>query len=139
MKLDIRSRSGWSAFSLLEVVLALALFGLAAVGLMGALNQVSRFTVDTVDEAWITERLRSLLTEISKNPRLEPGEIKFDPDRNGIGFLALIERYEPKSAKGETLQNLLQIKVTAVRPLGGGRSEVIGEAQTLRYVPLFQQ
>jgi hypothetical protein len=128
-----------AAFSLLEVVLALGLFGLAAVGLMGALNEVSRHTLDTVEESWITEHLRSLLTEISKNPQVQPGEISFDADRNGISYTAVIEQHEPVSAKGETLQNLLHIKVTALRNLGKGRTEVVGEAETLRYLPLFQQ
>jgi len=29
--------------------------------------------------------------------------------------------------------------VTALRNLGKGRAEVVGEAETLRYLPLFQQ
>jgi hypothetical protein len=133
-----RHRRG-AAFSLLEVVLALGLFGLAAVGLMGALNEVSRHTLDTVEESWVTERLRSLLTEISKNPQVQPGEISFDADRNGISYKALIEVHEPVSAKGETLRNLVHIRVTALRDLGRGRTEVVSEAETLRYLPLFQQ
>lgn len=134
-----RSGAASPAFSLLEVVLALGLFGLAAVGLMGALNEVSRYTLDTVQESWVSERLRSLLTEISKNPQLQPGELAFDADRSGIAFRATIERHEPRSPKGTTLTNLLHIRVTALRDLGGGRTEVIDEAETLRYLPLFQQ
>lgn len=134
-----QTRPGAAAFSLLEVVLALAVFGISAVALMGALNEVSRHTLDTVEESWVTERLRSLLTEISKNPQVQPGELTFDPDLSGIAYTALIEEYEARSAKGESLRNLLRIKVTAVRPLGGGRSEVVEEAETLRYLPLFQQ
>jgi prepilin-type N-terminal cleavage/methylation domain-containing protein len=121
------------AFSLLEVVLALALFGLAAVGLMGALNEVCRHTVETVEETWITEKLRSLLTESACDPGLEPGEFVTDPDRSGIAFRVAVEPLDLRSAAGAPLQDILRVRAEALR---GG--EILAEAETWRYLPLFQ-
>jgi prepilin-type N-terminal cleavage/methylation domain-containing protein len=128
-----RVRQKRAAFSLLEVVLALALFGLAAVALMSALNEVSRHTLDTVEEGWITERLRSLLTEYARSPLLEPGQVDFDPGREGIGYRVTIERLEPRAASGEVMTDLLRVKAVALRG-----PEIVAEAETWRYLPLFQ-
>jgi prepilin-type N-terminal cleavage/methylation domain-containing protein len=127
------ARKRRAAFSLLEVVLALALFGLAAVALMSALNEVSRHTLETVEESWITERLRSLLTEYSRSPELEPGQVEIDPGREGVGYRVTIERLEPRSATGAVLTDLLRVKVVALRG-----PEIVAEAETWRYLPLFQ-
>ncbi|MCB1235633.1 MAG: hypothetical protein KDM91_11225 [Verrucomicrobiae bacterium] len=132
------TRAG-AGFSLLEVVLALGLFTMAAVSLVGALNDIGRYTADSVRESWVTEKLRSTLIEVGKNPRLEEMRVSFDPDASGTFVSVEVERFEARSVKGENLPNLYRIKAVVARKRPGGHEEVLGEAETLRYLPMFQQ
>lgn len=116
-------------FSLLEVILAMGVFLVAGVGLMTALNSLAKASTESVDEARVTAQLRSLLTEVSRQPRIEPTETVTDPDPYGISYRILVEETEFTNVVGEDLTDLFRIQITAFR----GRNEVIEVAETLRY------
>jgi Na+-translocating ferredoxin:NAD+ oxidoreductase RnfG subunit len=73
------SRSG--GFVLLEVVLALGLFALVAVGMTGALNQIAQTSKLSRMEARVLRVLESVLAEAIHQPEIEPGSFTH-PDRD---------------------------------------------------------
>ncbi|MCB1231826.1 MAG: hypothetical protein KDN19_16275 [Verrucomicrobiae bacterium] len=120
-------------FTLLEVMLALGIFVVAGVSLMVTLNNIARISTETVDEARVTGQLRTLLTEVSRQPRIEPMEKVTDPDPGGIVYRVMVEPAEFTTAKGEKLADMFRIEITAFRKKPGGGQEVIEVAETLRY------
>ncbi|MCB1061337.1 MAG: hypothetical protein KDN20_00285 [Verrucomicrobiae bacterium] len=144
MRTPARYRRKVSAFSLLEVILALGVFAVAGVSLMVALNDIAKASTESVDEARVTSQLRTLLTYYSRQPRIEPFE-KIDspsrlmgfpdelPDSSGIAYRVLVEPAEFTTAKGEKLNDMFRIEITALRKLPGSGEEVIEKAETLRY------
>ncbi len=124
--------SNRGGFSLLEVILALGVFVVAGVGLMTALNSLAKASTESVDESRVTGQLRTLLTEVSRQPFLQPDETVTDPDPYGISYRILVEPAEFTTAKGEELEDMFRIEITAFRRRGG-RDEVIEVAETLRY------
>ncbi len=113
-------------------MLALAVFAIAGVGLMTALNSLAKGSAESVDEARVTGQLRTFLTEIARQPRVEPTDTVTDPDPHSISYRVLVEPAEFTSVKGEKLENLFLVRVTAFRRRAG-REEVIEVAETLRY------
>ena len=62
MKLIFRSRRSRGGFVLLEVILALAIFGLVSVGITRALKQIGEVAVRSGEELRIQRKLESWLT-----------------------------------------------------------------------------
>ena len=71
-------RHGRGGFVLLEVVLALGLFALVAVGMTRALNQIAQTSKMSRMEARVLRVLESVLAETSHHPEIEPGTFTFD-------------------------------------------------------------
>lgn len=72
---------GRGGFVLLEVVLALGLFALVAVGMTRALNQIAQTSKLSRMEARVLRVLESVLAEAIHQPQIEPGSVTF-PDRD---------------------------------------------------------
>ncbi|CAN5248352.1 hypothetical protein BH23VER1_BH23VER1_32240 [soil metagenome] len=125
------------AFILMEVLLAVALFGMAGLGLSMAINRTAKNANQTRIEYQMISRLQSALTEASKAARMEEDKIVTEPDELGI-FLTteIIPMEEIENAEGQFLQNMWLIRCTAIWE----RSEEIleMEAETYRYLPLYQ-
>jgi len=132
-----RSRTA-SAFSLLEVLLAISVFSIAAISLTGALNTIGVTVVEAQDDAAIREQLRSLLVEKSRSADLEELDEETVPDSQNIFFRIKVERLDLENIEAEELEDLYRIKVTAIRENPGAREEILDFAETFTYPGLFQ-
>ncbi len=113
----------------------MGLFALVAVGLMGALNEVSLATLESGDSAFVTRQLRSYLTEVVHDGGLQAGHLKTEPDERGIWLETEVEELALQNEDGKKLPGMLRIEVTAYQ--GSANSEPIDRAETWIYRPLF--
>jgi type II secretion system protein I len=110
-----RNRSG---FTLLEVLLAMAIFAFAAVGLLVALQ-------GTVDGAMSTQRENDVRTGLSNRlARISVGPLRAVKDEdieNGVTYRTEIDREEVTNAERILLRGFWRIRVTAEwSTMGGG-------------------
>ncbi|MCB1096189.1 MAG: type II secretion system protein [Verrucomicrobiae bacterium] len=127
-------------FILLEVLLAIALFGIAGLGLVKALNFSARAATQSQLDIRMMMRLQSALTLASKAQQMEEYETVSDPDELGVQVLTRVEEMEDDfltNEEGQGLQDMWVITVKAFWNRDGNAGEM--EAQTWRYGPLYSQ
>lgn len=121
-----------SGFTLLEVILAMGVFAIAAVALMGALNLISVSVVETIDESEVREQLRSQLISVSRDRQIREKQLETPINAKGIFFRTVVERNQQhNNAEGVLLENLFEVTVTAIRREPNGREIEIDSASTL--------
>lgn len=125
-----------AAFTLLELLMALGLFAIAAVSLANAINLISLSVAESVEDVEVREQLRGVLLETSRNPNLEVGSRTISTGR-GIVYEVEVEQLNLENRAARTLEEIYEVKVTARRELGGQRSEFIDSADTLVYREMF--
>ncbi len=135
-----RSRSGTSrGFLLLEMVLALAVFGIAATGFTVALQQMARVASLAQSELRVTRFMDSALSEALSLPVMEEGETETEIGQAGnvVRFLTVIRLLEDlENEDGQILQEMYHISVTATWMEGGLKQERMVE--TWRYGRMYQ-
>jgi prepilin-type N-terminal cleavage/methylation domain-containing protein len=135
-------RSGREAgFTLLEVMLAVFIFGMAAVALMEAINTSGRTSLDARRKGSIQMRLDNLLLEATRDPMWAADtRMKVATERTveENGFLYTIKRepLELKNVDGQPLQGLYLVQVTA-RWREGSREQT-AVAETWAYPVMFR-
>jgi len=120
-----------AGFTILELLMAMALFAIAGVSLAEALNLISLTVTETIEESELREQLRAVMLEVSRDPNLAAETRETEANKEGLAFRIDIERLELDNEKGETLANLFSVKVTALRILSGGRKETLDSASTI--------
>jgi prepilin-type N-terminal cleavage/methylation domain-containing protein len=120
-----------SGFTLLELLMSMALFTVAAVSLAEALNLISLTVGESIDDAEVREQLRATMLEVSRDAALTAETRETNPDKRGLFFRIEVERVDLKNEEGQTLNNLFEVKVTAMRDLPGGRNEELDTASTI--------
>lgn len=135
-------RCAAAGFTLLEAMLAVFIFGMAAVALVEAINASGRTSLAARQKGNIRTRLDNLLLEATRDPlwMVENTRLPLVTEnevRDG-GFVFTIRRepLELKNADGNPLQGLYLVRVTA-RWMDGGR-EQSEFAETLAYPLLFR-
>ncbi len=126
-------------FLLLEMVLALAVFGIAATGFAVALHRMADTAALAQSEMRITRILESALDETLSLPVLEEGETESEMGEPGseIKFLTTVELLdEMENEEGQLLQEMYRIEVKANWYANGEWQERIVE--TWRYGRLYQ-
>jgi prepilin-type N-terminal cleavage/methylation domain-containing protein len=126
-------------FLLLEMVLALAVFGIAATGFAVALHRMADTAALAQSEMRITRILESALDETLSLPVLEEGETETEMGEPGseIKFLTTVELLdEMENEEGQLLQEMYRIEVKANWYANGEWQERIVE--TWRYGRLYQ-
>jgi type II secretory pathway pseudopilin PulG len=134
MNADMRHRG--SGFLLLEMILALAIFSMAATGFIVALHRMSKVVARAQSELKITQVLESALNEAMAMPTLEAGETDLE---NGSGFAIhrLIEPVEGlENQDGLELNEIYRIRITARWYDSSNWQERV--AETWRYGPMYQ-
>jgi type II secretory pathway pseudopilin PulG len=142
-----RARQAQAGVALIEVILAVALFGMAALGLLRALTYMSQASNSAKMEL---RMMQSTLTQFARQPKIEETArpIVSEPDESGVWTETrilemnekngnLLQTDEGEEGGREPLTQMFQIIVTAYWELGGQRGEET--AETFRYAPLFQQ
>ncbi len=81
-----------AGFALLEILMALALFSMVAVGMTRALDQIALTTRSSRQEAQVLRVLESVLAEVSHQPELKPKSISFPKTADDIDATASIEK-----------------------------------------------
>ena len=119
------------AFTLFELLMAMALFTIAAVSLAEALNLISLTVSESIDDAEVRESLRATLLEVTRDTALTAETRETNPDERGLYFRIEVDRVDLKNEDGQTLDNLFEVKVTALRQVRAGRDEVLDSATTL--------
>jgi len=126
-----------SGFTLLEVILALAIFVAAAVALAGAMNTIGLSVVESSYQARVRGQLRSHLVETSRDPGLRPGRTDSLIDGDGVFYRIDVERFEATNEEGTPLERIFEVRVTAIRQAANGREQIIDQASTLTYPGIF--
>lgn len=131
-------RSG--GFLLLEVILALGIFGIAATAFAVALQRTSDLASQAQNEVRITRLLESALAEAMSYPVLEEGTTSVPVEEmSGLGMEidTLVELLpEMENQDGRLLQEMYRIRVTAHWFDNGQWREE--SAETWRYSRLYQ-
>jgi hypothetical protein len=133
----ISRHSARNGFLLLEMVLALAVFGMAATGFVVALHRMSATAALAQSELRITRILDSALDETLSLPVLEEGNTNSSVGKTGIELdtsIKLIEDLE--NEEGQVLQEMFRIEIKA-RWFANGewRSRTV---ETWRYGRMYQ-
>lgn len=125
-------------FLLLEMILAIAVFSMAATGFIVALHRMAKVSELASTELESVRVLESALNEVLSLPTLEEGESDTEMASASIRIHRLIERVkELKNAQGMELQDMYRIRVTA-RWLDGDGQWKERSAETWRYGPMYQ-
>jgi len=112
MKCPVHTRK--RGFLLLEIVLALAVFGIAATGFAVALNRMAQAASLAQSELRITRILASALDETLSIPVLEEGNTNSTVGDTGIEINTTIELLkELENQDGQFLQETYLIKLEA--------------------------
>ncbi|MEQ1748163.1 MAG: type II secretion system protein [Prosthecobacter sp.] len=140
MKISIfRSRilkSARHGMTLLEVVLALAVFSIAALALVGTLNQISEATVESQTLLEVEQSLESLIDEYGKMPQMKNLEENIKAGADGVAYHVKVEQVKDlKNKEGRFLQDMFRIEATARWNDGSGVIEL--QADSLRYAGAF--
>jgi type II secretory pathway pseudopilin PulG len=126
-----------SGFLLLEMVLALAVFGMAATGFTVALNRMAATASLAQSELRITRILDSTLEETISLPTIEEGSDTIEIGETGVELETNIERIEDLlNEDGQQLQDMFRIRITA-KWVENGRSQQ-RSAETWRYGMMYQ-
>jgi type II secretory pathway pseudopilin PulG len=124
-------------FLLLEMVLALAVFGMAATGFTVALNRMAATASLAQSELRITRILDSALEETLSQPTIEEGSDTIEIGETGVELETNIERIEDLlNEEGQQLQDMFRIRITA-KWVENGRSQE-RSAETWRYGMMYQ-
>lgn len=126
-----------SGFLLLEMVLALAVFGMAATGFTVALNRMAATASLAQSELRITRILDSALEETLSQPTIEEGSDTIEIGETGIELETNIERIEDLlNEEGQQLQDMFRIRINAKWQENGRTQE--RSAETWRYGMMYQ-
>lgn len=126
-----------SGFLLLEMVLALAVFGMAATGFTVALNRMAATASLAQSELRITRILDSALEEALSQPTIEEGSDTIEIGETGVELETNIERIEDLlNEDGRQLQDMFRIRIHA-KWIENGQSQE-RSAETWRYGMMYQ-
>jgi len=134
-------QTGSRGFLLLEMVLALAVFGMAATGFTVALNRMAKVAALAQSELKVTRFMDSALDETLSLPVLEEGETESEmetgEDGNTIKFVTTVELMdEMENEDGQILQEMYRIEVRAAWFENGQNQE--RKVETWRYGRMYQ-
>lgn len=137
MKAPVHRRG--RGFLLLEMVLALAVFGIAATGFTVALHRMANVAALSQSELRVTRFMDSALDEALSMPVLEEGEteVTIGEAGNEVTFLTTVELIEDlENEEGQLLQEMYLIQVVATWIENGQQQERMVE--TWRYGRMYQ-
>ncbi len=130
-------RRSANGYLLLEVVLAMGIFALAATGFSIALQKSADASDMAAREMQVTRILQSSLDEAISIPNLEEGEFSQKLEERSMEIVTRYEKMEEIENKdGQLLQEMWRITVTAY--FMQGNTQLNRSAVTWRYGRLYQ-
>lgn len=122
--------------TLLEVILALVVFSIAAVALVGTFNQMGETVILTRTLRGIDITLASFIDEYSKTPLIQELDKEIKPGDDGIAYRIQIQPVENlKNKQNQPIVGIFRVLVTAKWKEGG--KTMNREAETLRYQGMY--
>lgn len=100
-------------FVLLEIVMALGLFALVAVGMTQALDQIAQTSKLGRQEAQLVRALDSALAQVVHLPEFKKSSYAFPESDEGIEARALVERVELYTQEKSLLDKMYRVQVEA--------------------------
>ena len=126
---------------MMEMLAAIALFGIMVTALMQALTQVAQSAALSRTELRMLLRLQSELNKYSKWPRIQEFEnqtIETNPDEIGVWTKTQIIKLEDiQTFEQQPLQDMYEIVVTAYSDTLGSGQIHEQSASTVRYARLY--
>ncbi len=105
--------SARKGFVLLEIVMALGLFALVAVGMTQALDQIAQTSKLARQEAQLLRALDSALAQVVHLPEFTKSRYEFPKSDDGIDAAATIERVDLYTQEKALLDKMYRIQVEA--------------------------
>jgi prepilin-type N-terminal cleavage/methylation domain-containing protein len=121
-------------FALLEILMAMALFSMVAVGMTKALDQIAQTTKRSRQEAQVLRVLESVLAEVSHQPELKPRSVTFPKTADGIDASATIETVRLLTQDKVELNAMFRVHAEAWLA-EGSRHSLKRQMQTYVYSP----
>ena len=121
-------------FVLLEVVLALALFGMVAVSMTVAINEIATTSRSARQEGQVLRAMESVLAEVAHQPELKEGVSSFPPNSEGVAANASIEKAILETKNKAALDHMFRIVVNAWIA-DGGQKIMKRRIETCVYAP----
>lgn len=100
-------------FALLEILLALALFSLVAVGMTKAIDAIAKTSNDARKEAQVLRVLESVLAEVAHQPEFKATTLQFPATSDGIDASASIEKVRLFTKDKAELDHMFRIRAEA--------------------------
>ncbi len=125
-------------FTLFEVIIALMVFSVAVIALVGAINGIGDASVEARRQREVTARLESLITEFARRPWPKgTGDLSMEKklNENGVEYFIKISKAELTNREGLPLSEMYSV-ITTARWKDGSRQEETG-AETMMYAPLY--
>ena len=117
-----RVRSTGSGFALLEIVLAIALFSIVAVGMTRALDQIAQTSKQSRQEAQVLRVLESVLAEVAHQPALKETTVNFPKSADGVDARASIVKVKLVTKDKTELASMFKVEAEAWLETGFKRS-----------------
>ncbi len=122
--------------ALLEVLLAVLIFGIAALALSRALNSVALLAIQSKQAGQIQAEVHSLLFEYGFGVELVEGETEIPSNDELVAYRLVIEPVEMENMEGLVLPDMFKITINADWQESGQPQHF--SAKTLCYAPLYK-
>lgn len=109
-------------FALLEIVLAIALFSIVAVGMTRALDQIAQTSKQSRQEAQVLRVLESVLAEVAHQPALKETTVNFPKSADGVDARASIVKVKLVTKDKTELASMFKVEAEAWLETGFKRS-----------------
>jgi prepilin-type N-terminal cleavage/methylation domain-containing protein len=125
-----------SGFSLLEVMLAMAIFATAGVMLVATINEIGIITMQARTLRNVEQGMESLLDEHSKAPQMMELDKDIKAGQDGIAYKVTVRPLEDlKNQENQILNGLFLIRVQARWEEDGQSMDM--SAETIRYNGMY--
>jgi Tfp pilus assembly protein PilV len=112
-----------SGYALLDVVLAVALFGITVTGLIGVLQSIGETSGAFARDQMI---MRQLQTSLAEKQRLSPSQMtaEWRDETLAVTFRTVAEPYQIDNGEGAELEDLYRLTATATYEDEGGEQTI---------------
>jgi len=124
-------------FTLLEALLACAVFSIAALSLAQSLQLLGDLVTDVRQEEEIVRTARTILEEQRFLRPIREGEEALESPLPGVAFNTLITKFEAENRDGQPIAGLFRIAVVARWKEGGKPRERTAEALCNEQIPPY--
>lgn len=122
--------------TLFEVLLALAVFGIAALALVKTIQLMGQLTLESRTLREVEQGLESIIDEYGKMPGLQELDEEVKAGKGGVAYQVVIRPLEGlRNKEGRELQGFFTIRAIAKWKNNGQSMEL--EAETVRFVNAF--